>query len=263
MRMPTKSDGTACGKTQPGEDLQARGIVHEEEMDEIRLDADQSLRGVGDDRRQADDEGHQRDRQCARTYPHQNHRRHGDDGDGLQQDGVGVEHAPYPAGLREEQRDQHSHNDAGYQASCRLLRGDGQRRHQRGETSDDCPAHGQRRGQHVGWQMQDHVKALPKQQEPGEDGERVEQGDEHTSSCAVHPAQRPGNMGHVGFELRALARDAGAGKGEVDLYFLRDAARRWREHDDAGREKDGFGDGMGDEDGGPVLFRAQAQAALR
>jgi ABC-type nickel/cobalt efflux system permease component RcnA len=56
-------------------------------------------------------------------HPHQNQRRDGHDGHRLQQDCVGVEHAPHPARLREEQRDEHA-EDAGDQAARGFFGGD-------------------------------------------------------------------------------------------------------------------------------------------
>ena len=81
-------------------------------MDEIFIDADEALRGVGDDGREADDEGDQRDGGPAGADPHEDERSDGDDGNGLQQQGVGVEHAAYPARLGEEKRDGDAHDDA-------------------------------------------------------------------------------------------------------------------------------------------------------
>ena len=49
----------------------------------------------------------------ARANPHENQRRNGDDGHGLQQDGVGIEHPPHPSRLSEHQCDDHTDDDAG------------------------------------------------------------------------------------------------------------------------------------------------------
>jgi len=79
------------------EQLRARGIVHQEQMNQVLLDADQALRGVGDNGRERDDESNERHCGRASADPHQNERSDGDDGHGLQQDGVGIKHSPHPA----------------------------------------------------------------------------------------------------------------------------------------------------------------------
>ena len=106
------------------------------------------------------------------------------------------------------QRDQHPHHDAGGQAARGLLRRNGQRCHQRGKTGDHGPAHGQRRRQHIGRQMQEQVKPLPEQQERGKDGQRVEQGD----GVLLHAACTPRSARET-----SVTRDSNCGLSRVSL----------------------------------------------
>ncbi len=68
-----------------------------------------------------------------------------------------------------------------------------------------------------------------------------------------------GDCGDGAVEGFAAACGFGAGIGQVDGDVVRDAAGVGREDEDAGGEEDGFGDGVGDEEDGPVLFFAEAE----
>src|SRR5580704_2525725 len=93
------------------------GVVHEEEVDHVAVDTDKTLGGIGDDRREADDEGYKGHGTQARAHPNEDHGGDGNDRDGLQEDGVGVEHAAYPRGLSEDERDHEADNECSEEAS--------------------------------------------------------------------------------------------------------------------------------------------------
>src|SRR5579859_4187318 len=191
-------------------------------MDEIRLYADQSLRGIGNDGRQANDEGHQRDRCGARPHPHEDERSYSHNRHRLQQDGVRIEHAPNPAGLGEEERDHYPHHDAGGQAACRLLRCNGQRSHERGKTSDYCPAHSHRRRKHKRWNMQGQVKPLPEQEESCEDSHRIEESGEvlFHAACTPRSARETSVTRHSNCELSRVSLLRGNGR-EIGISCAR------------------------------------------
>ena len=94
-------------------------------MNQVLIDTDQSLCSVRDYGRDGNDERDQRHRGCAASHPHQNQRSNRDDGYGLQQDRIRVEHSAHPPRLREDKRDNHADYDAGNQAGAGLHHGDG------------------------------------------------------------------------------------------------------------------------------------------
>ena len=97
--------------------------MHEEELHQVGVDADESLRCVRDDGGEADDECDDSDGEQALTGPHENQRRDGDDGDCLQKNRVREEHAPEPGQTRENERDQQAADDASRRPSgCRFAR---------------------------------------------------------------------------------------------------------------------------------------------
>ena len=64
-------------------------------------------------------------------------------------------------------------------------------------------------------------------------------------------AEAAGDFGDAVEKGGGFAGFGGAREGQVDGEVVGDAAGG--EDDDAGRKEDGFGDGVGDEDGGPAL----------
>ncbi len=138
-------------------DLRARGVVHEEEIDHVAVDADEALCGVGDDGGEADDEGDESDREEAGAHPDEDQGGDGDDGDGLEEDGVGVEHAADPGGLREDECDEEADDECGQEAPGSGCCGDSQGCHERGKAADDCMGDTGGRGEKVGRQGEDQM----------------------------------------------------------------------------------------------------------
>jgi hypothetical protein len=87
--------------------------MHEEEVDHIAVDADEPLGGIGNDGREANDEGNKGDGAEAGAHPKQDHRSYGDDWNGLQEDGIGVKHAADPRELGEEKRNDKAYKKGG------------------------------------------------------------------------------------------------------------------------------------------------------
>ena len=70
-------------------------------------------------------------------------------------------------------------------------------------------------------------------------------------------AEEAGDFGDAVEKGGGFAGFGGAREGQVDGEVVGDAAGG--EDDDAGRKEDGFGDGVGDEDGGPALAFAEGE----
>ena len=98
--------GHGVGDAQLAHDLPAAGVVHGEQVQQVGVDRGQAGGGVGDDREERDDEGDGHHPLEAVADPQNDERRDGDDGHGLQEDGVRVQAAGDDSGLGEEQGDE-------------------------------------------------------------------------------------------------------------------------------------------------------------
>ena len=108
--------------------------MHHEKVYQVLVYADQALRGVGDDRRKTNDEGHHHHRGDARANPKNYQRRNGDDGHGLQKNRVGIYQLAQPAPLGKDHRHGHTNHDACQQPAGRFFPGDRERIQERRES---------------------------------------------------------------------------------------------------------------------------------
>ncbi len=166
--------GQRVGQTELEENLRGRCVVHEKKVDQVFVDADESLGCVGDDGSKADDKCDDGDGEDPCSHPENDERRDGDDGNGLQQDCVGKEHLPEPPTLGEDHGDADADDDAGYEPARGFFGSDEERTEKRRQPIMKRCGNNKRAGQDVGRQMIEADQKLPYPNEAKQNDDAVE-----------------------------------------------------------------------------------------
>ena len=265
---PGEKVGERGGNAEMEELLKAARAPHGEEFDEVAVGGDEALGGVHDERKKADEKRDDRDALEAGADPNDEDGREDDHGGHLQNHQVGVEADADEGREGEGERADEADGDGEGEAEEGALRGV-----ERGAREgigvgakglEDRHGRGQQKAQVFREQRVDAIPQCEDESTGGGGQKNVLEATGHARSDGdvLDGAENPGDVGDEVVVGAGEAGFLGARVREGDGNFGVHVAGVGRHYANAVGQKHGFGDGVGDEKGGPGVAFADGEEFL-